>query len=80
MWIAISVEFWSAKEKMSKQLIPKEEIKKLKAETEQQLKYARKQMVFWSKKVEQMTGSLAMCNVILDKAKLEEASKKTKNG
>ena len=46
-------------------LIPKEKIEKLKAETEQQLNYARQQAAFWSKKVEQLTGSLAVCNVIL---------------
>lgn len=50
---------------MSKELIPKEKIEKLKAETEKQLNYARQQMIFWTKKVEQMTGSLAICNVIL---------------
>lgn len=49
------------------ELILKEKIEKLKAETEQQLNYARQQAIFWSKKVEQLTGSLAMCNVILQR-------------
>jgi len=72
---------------MKDKVIPKEEIEKLKVETEQQLNYARQQqskaqveMILWSKKVEQFIGSLATCNVILSKAKLEEVIKKEKNG
>ncbi len=59
---------------VNKELIPKEEIEKLKAETEKQLNYARQQAVFWTKKVEQMMGSLAICNVILKK--IEEVKNK----
>jgi len=44
----------------------KEEIKKLKTETEKQLNYAKEQMVFWSKKMQQLTGSVAMAKVILE--------------
>lgn len=51
---------------MMKRVIPKEEIEKLKVETEKQLDYAREQMLFWTKKVEQLTGSLAMAKVILE--------------
>ncbi len=52
---------------MTKELISKEKIEKLQAETERQLSYARQQMIFWTKKTEQLTGSLAICNVILKK-------------
>ena len=48
--------------------IPKEEIEKLKAETEQQLIFAKKQVAFWNKKVDQLTGSLAVCKVLLKMA------------
>jgi len=58
---------------MEKEIIAKkEEIEKLKAETEKQLNYARQQAVFWTKKVEQMIGSLAICNVILKKTEEEK--------
>jgi len=55
---------YERKEEDKKEVVSKTEIEKLRAETKKQLGYARQQMIFWTKKVEQMTGSLAICNVI----------------
>ena len=55
-------------------MLKEEEVKKLKTETEKQLNYTRGQMIFWTKKTEQLTGSLAICNVILE-GKIEEKKK-----
>ncbi len=61
---------------MDKETVPKEEIEKLKTQTEGQLNYARKQTVVWTKKVNQLIGSLAICNVILEgKIKKEKEDK-----
>jgi len=56
--------------KVCREVVPKEEILKLKAEIQTQL-------AFHKKRLDQLTGSLATINVILSRAKLEEASKKT---
>ncbi len=61
------------KKEEEKELIPKEEIEKLRAETEKQLNYAKSQVILWNKKMEQLTGSLAMCDVILSKTEQEKA-------
>lgn len=63
----------SKKEVEKKQFVSSDEIEKLKAQTEQQLNYARQQAAFWTKKVEQLTGSLAMCRAISKKTQLEES-------
>lgn len=55
-----------------KEIILKEEIEKLRTETEKQLDYARQQTIFWNKKMQQLTGSLAICNVLLKKTKEEK--------
>ncbi len=61
---------------MEIEVIPKEEIEKLKNETEQQLDYAKKQAAFWDTKVKELVGSLAVCNVILQKKKRQIPKKK----
>ncbi len=58
---------------MSKEPILKERIEKLRAETGKQLNHAKKQVALWNKKMEQLTGSLAMCDVILSKTEQEKA-------
>lgn len=52
-----------------KQVILQEEVVKLKQQTEQQLNYARGQLIIWDTKVKQLTGSLGTLNVILEISK-----------
>lgn len=54
--------------KVSQQVVLQEEIEKLKQELEQQLAQARQQVAFWSKKMNETLGGLAVCNVLVKKA------------
>jgi len=47
--------------------ISKIQIENLKKEIEKQLNYAKQQFLYWDTKIKQLSGSLAICDTLLEK-------------